>query len=275
MRPALTRAMMGRAPHENGGRRGTRRVRGPRDDGPAMATNLRSGRPPGHRLEPDARPRRRLVDGSARPRPPRRPTVARASDVVMVCVSDTPDVEAVLFGEDGVADGLRRGRPRHRLLDDLAAASPRLRCAPRGAGRRLSSTPRSPAAARAPRRRRSRSSAAATAADVERARPILGRLGKTITHVGPTGRGQAVKAVNQVIIAGSTSAVAEGIVLAMKAGLDVGARSSRRWVAGPPAAGSSQNRSGRMIANDYPLGFKASLHLKDLGSRSGWAARWA
>ena len=89
-------------------------------------------------------------------------------------------------------------------------------------------------------------------------------MGKTITHVGPIGAGQAVKAVNQVILAGAYLGVAEGIVLAIKAGLDVeqvvaalGGGAAQSWVLA--------NRSGRMIDNDYPLGFKVALHLKDLG----------
>ena len=100
--------------------------------------------------------------------------------------------------------------------------------------------------------------------DVERARPVLAAMGKTITHVGPLGAGQAVKAVNQVILAGAYLGVAEGIVLAMKAGLDV------EQVVAALSGGVAQswvlaNRSGRMIANDYPLGFKVALHRKDLG----------
>ena len=100
--------------------------------------------------------------------------------------------------------------------------------------------------------------------DVERARPVLKALGRTITHVGPIGAGQAVKAVNQVILAGTYLGVAEGIVLAIKAGLDV------EQVVGALGGGAAQtwvlaNRSGRMIDNDYPLGFKVALHRKDLG----------
>ena len=105
-----------------------------------------------------------------------------------------------------------------------------------------------------------------TDADVERARPILGLLGKTITHFGPPGSGQAVKAVNQVIIAGVYLAVAEGLVLTMKAGLDPEAVVSA--LGGGVAGWNLQNRSGRMIANEYPLGF-GSLHLKDLGIALG------
>jgi 3-hydroxyisobutyrate dehydrogenase len=99
--------------------------------------------------------------------------------------------------------------------------------------------------------------------DVERARPVLEAIGRTITHVGPIGAGQAVKAVNQVILAGAYLGVAEGIVLAIKAGLDVeqvvealGGGAAQSWVLA--------NRSGRMIDNDYPLGFKVALHRKDL-----------
>ena len=106
--------------------------------------------------------------------------------------------------------------------------------------------------------------------DFARAQPILARIGKTITHVGPVGSGQAVKAVNQVILAGTYLGVAEGIVLALKAGLDV------EQVVGALGGGAAQswvlaNRSGRMLANDYPLGFKVALHLKDLRIALGLA----
>jgi 3-hydroxyisobutyrate dehydrogenase len=108
------------------------------------------------------------------------------------------------------------------------------------------------------------------AAAVERARPVLEAIGKTITHVGPSGAGQAVKAVNQVILAGTYLGVAEGIVLAIKAGLDVeqvvealGGGAAQSWVLA--------NRSGRMQANDYPLGFKVALHRKDLAIALGMA----
>ena len=80
-------------------------------------------------------------------------------------------------------------------------------------------------------------------ADVERARPILAVLGKTITHFGPAGSGQAVKAVNQVIIAGVYLAVAEGLVLAHEGRPGAGAASSRRWAAAWPAAGSSRTEA--------------------------------
>jgi 3-hydroxyisobutyrate dehydrogenase len=188
--------------------------------------------------------------------------VARASDVVVICVSDTPDVEAVLLGPDGIAAGLAAGG----LVIDCSTISP-------AATTRLASTlrERGIGLVDAPVSGGSEGAKQATLtifvggepADVERARPVLEAMGKTITHFGPAGSGQAVKAVNQVVIAGAYLGVAEGIVLALKAGLDaeavaaaLGGGAARSWVL--------ENRSGRMIDNEYPLGFRTSLHLKDL-----------
>jgi 3-hydroxyisobutyrate dehydrogenase len=189
--------------------------------------------------------------------------VARATDSVVVCVSDTPDVEAVLFGPEGVAAGAREGQ----LVIDCSTISP---SATRDFAGRLRS--QGVDLVDAPVSGGSEGAQKATltifcggdGAAVERARPILAAMGKTITHVGPSGSGQAVKAVNQVILAGTYLGVAEGIVLALKAGLDVGqvvealgGGAAQSWVLA--------NRSGRMIENDYPLGFKVALHRKDLG----------
>ncbi len=192
-------------------------------------------------------------------------------EIAVVCVSDTPDVEAVLFGPDGVVDGAREGT----LVIDCSTIAPsgswdfaaRLR-------------ERGIAMVDAPVSGGSEGAQKATltifvggdADDVERARPVLAAMGKTITHVGPIGAGQAVKAVNQVILAGTYLGVAEGIVLAIRAGLDVeqvvealGGGAAQSWVLA--------NRSGRMLANDYPLGFKVALHRKDLGIALDLAAQ--
>jgi 3-hydroxyisobutyrate dehydrogenase len=195
--------------------------------------------------------------------------VARASDAVVVCVSDTPDVEAVLFGQNGLAAGAAAGL----LVVDCSTIAPG---PTRDFAARLAA--RGVAMVDAPVSGGSEGARKATlsifvggdAADVERARPILAALGTTITHVGPVGAGQAVKAVNQVILAGTYLGVAEGIVLAMKAGLDV------EQVVGALGGGAAQswvlaNRSGRMLENDYPLGFKVTLHRKDLGIALGLA----
>jgi len=189
--------------------------------------------------------------------------VARATDAVVICVSDTPDVEAVLFGPGGLAEGARSGQ----LVIDCSTISP---AATRDFAARLAEG--GIALVDAPVSGGSEGAEKGTLtifcggeeAAVERARPILAAMGRTITHVGPSGSGQAVKAVNQVILAGTYVGVAEGIVLAMKAGLDV------RQVVDALGGGAAQswvlaNRSERMRVNDYPLGFKVALHRKDLG----------
>ena len=198
------------------------------------------------------------VQGADSPR-----AVAAASDVVVSIVSDTPDVEAVLFGPDGVAEGAAKGS----LVVDMSTISP---SATRDFAGRLAA--RGVAMLDAPVSGGSEGAKKGTltifvggeAADLERARPVLAAMGTTITLVGPIGSGQAVKAVNQVILAGTYLGVAEGIVLAIKAGLDV------EQTIGALSGGAAQswvlaNRSGRMLANDYPLGFKVALHRKDLG----------
>lgn len=195
--------------------------------------------------------------------------VAAASDVILICVSDTPDVEAILFGPGGVAQGARAGT----LVIDCSTIAPG---ATRDMAARLAAVGVS--LADAPVSGGSEGAQKATLtifvgaepAVFERARPILEVIGKTITHVGPIGSGQAVKAVNQVILAGAYLGVAEGIVLALKSGLDV------EQVVAALSGGAAQswvlaNRSGRMLANDYPLGFKVELHLKDLGIALGLA----
>jgi 3-hydroxyisobutyrate dehydrogenase len=189
--------------------------------------------------------------------------VAAASELVVTMVSDTPDVEAVLFGPDGVSAGAGEGS----LIVDMSTISP---SATREFAERLAT--QGVAMIDAPVSGGSEGAKKGTlsifvggeAADLERARPVLQSLGTTITHVGPIGAGQAVKAVNQVILAGTYLGVAEGVVLALKSGLDV------EQVVGALSGGAAQswvlaNRSGRMLENDYPLGFKVALHRKDLG----------
>jgi 3-hydroxyisobutyrate dehydrogenase len=182
---------------------------------------------------------------------------------VVICVSDTPDVESILFGPDGVADSARA----ETLIIDCSTIAPSgswdFAARLRERGLRMVDAPVSGGSEGA-RNATLTIFVGGDERDVEHARPILNALGRTITHVGPIGAGQAVKAVNQVILAGAYLGVAEGIVLALKAGLDV------EQVVGALSGGAAQswvlaNRSGRMIANDYPLGFKVALHLKDLG----------
>jgi 3-hydroxyisobutyrate dehydrogenase len=229
--------------------------------GAAMAANLRRAgfEVTGWNRTPGRAPELAELGATEAPTPA---DAARAADIAVICVSDTPDVDAVLFGPDGVAEGLRDGG----LVIDCSTISPE---ATAGFAARLRE--QGIGFVDAPVSGGSEGAKQATLTifvggepqDAERAQPVLAAMGKTITHFGPAGSGQAVKAVNQVVLAGAYLGVAEGMVLAIKAGLDPAAvagalngGAARSWVL--------ENRNGRMIDNAYPLGFRTSLHLKDL-----------
>jgi 3-hydroxyisobutyrate dehydrogenase len=188
--------------------------------------------------------------------------VGSASDVVITCLPDAPEVSEVLFGKNGLAEGLGPGT----LFIDCSTISP---LSTREFAARLGE--RGVAMLDAPVSGGSEGAKAATLTimvggeeeHVERARKLFEAMGKTVTHMGPIGSGQITKAVNQVILCGTYLGVAEGVVLALKSGLDA------RLVVSSllDGAGGSwvlKNRSGRMIDDDYPLGFKIALHRKDL-----------
>ncbi len=187
---------------------------------------------------------------------------AAAAAVVITCVSDTADVEEVLLGQSGVIQGAKPGT----IVVDMSTISPvatRAMAQQLGeAGIQLVDAPVSGGSEGAQQGTLS-IMIGGEAEAVETVRPILETMGKTLTHVGPVGSGQLTKAINQVIIAGTYWGVAEGIALGLKAGLDM-----ERVVqaVGGGAAGSwgLTHRSGHMIHNQYPLGFRVRFHQKDL-----------
>ena len=189
--------------------------------------------------------------------------LAASVDIVVVCVSDTPDVERVLLADDGVLAAGVKGQ----LVVDCSTISPagtrEMACKLAGGGIAMIDAPVSGGSEGAQKGTLT-IMVGGEAADVERARPVLAAMGQKITHMGPIGAGQVTKAANQVILAGTYLAVAEGVVLAMKAGLDA-KQVVEALVGGAARSWVLENRSGRMIDNDYPLGFRLALHLKDLG----------
>ncbi|HEU0194682.1 MAG TPA: NAD(P)-dependent oxidoreductase [Gaiellales bacterium] len=207
--------------------------------------------------------------GAARAATPRE--AASAAEAVLTCVSDTPDLLAVLEGEQGVAAGLERGG----LVIDCSTVSPAetAAVAERLAGRGIGFVD-APVSGGSEGAERGTLTvfAGGEEADVERARPILEAFSGRITHLGPPGAGQVAKAVNQVMIAGTYASVGEGIALARAAGLPAEAL-VQALAAGAAASWVLDNRSANMIADSYPLGFKVGLHRKDLGIALDEAAR--
>lgn len=188
---------------------------------------------------------------------------AAAADVVMTNVSDTADVEAVVLGESGAMHGMKAGS----ILIDFSTISPAAtrRIAGRLAEREIHMLD-APVSGGSEGAKQGTLSimVGGDKAVLNRVMPVLQAVGKTITHVGESGAGQITKAINQIIIAGTYAAVAEGLTVGLAAGIDIAA--AHQAVSGG-AAGSwvLSNRAKNMIDGDYPLGFRTRLHRKDLG----------
>jgi 3-hydroxyisobutyrate dehydrogenase len=187
--------------------------------------------------------------------------VAAASDVVITMVTDSPDVETVTFGPDGVAAGARSTS----LVIDMSTISPDVArdIARRADGKfRVLDAPVSGGQVGAVEARLS-IMVGGDAADVERAMPVFSALGKTIVHMGPHGAGQATKAANQIAVVMNNLGVSEALVFAAAQGLDVA--KVRDVIAG--GAGSSWamvNYAPKILAGDFAPGFMVDLQQKDL-----------
>jgi 3-hydroxyisobutyrate dehydrogenase len=188
---------------------------------------------------------------------------ATGAEAVLTCVSDTPDLEHIVMGPDGVASGLAPGG----VVVDCSTVSPTavaemaVRLRERGIG--MVDAPVSGGSEGAERGTLTIFCGGADA-DVAKARPVLEAFSSRITHLGPSGSGQVAKAVNQVMIAGTYASVGEGIALAEAAGLPL-PELVEALSAGAAASWVLQNRAENMITDSYPLGFKLALHRKDLG----------
>ncbi len=187
---------------------------------------------------------------------------AAGAEVVITCVSDTPDVEAVILGENGVVHGAEAGS----IVVDMSTISPsatrQIAEALGEKGIKMIDAPVSGGSEGAQKGTLS-IMVGGEAEDLEKVDQVLRAMGTTITHIGPVGAGQLTKAINQIVVGGTFWSVAEGVILGIKAGLDM---DKVIQAVGGGAAGSwaLSNRSKNMIKNDYPLGFKVELHRKDL-----------
>lgn len=190
--------------------------------------------------------------------------VAVRSDLVVTMVVDSPDVETVLFGPDGVAAGAHEGL----LAIDMSTISPARtrefaeRASAHAPPFRTLDAPVSGGEIGAIEARLS-IMIGGDAADVERARPLFEALGKTIVHIGDHGAGQACKLANQIAVAINNLGVSEALVFAASQGIDL--ERVRQVIAG--GAGSSwamQNYAPKMLAGDFAPGFMVDLQQKDL-----------
>jgi len=187
---------------------------------------------------------------------------ARDAEIVIVIVPDTPDVEQVLFGKDGVATSLAKGA----LVIDMSSISPvetvqfaeRIRSA--GAG--YLDAPVSGGEAGA-RDGTLSIMVGGTEEDFARGREVLEVLGKNISHVGGSGAGQIAKVANQIIVGVGIQAVSEALSLARRAGVDP-ARVRDALMGGFASSRVLEVHGQRIIDGAFDPGFRIVLHRKDL-----------
>ena len=188
--------------------------------------------------------------------------LARQCEVVITCVSDTPDVEAVILGEHGVIHGVQTGA----LVIDMSTISPQTT---REVAARLNE--QGAQMLDAPISGGSEGAANGTlsimiggeAAQVERAMPYFRAMGTTITHVGAQGAGQTVKLVNQILVVVNMLAVSEALLFAQAGGLDL-EKTLEAVTGGAAGSWMLSNRGSQAIVRDWRPGFTIDLQQKDL-----------
>ena len=188
--------------------------------------------------------------------------VAKHADVIFTIVADTPDVESVIFGEQGIAMQARPGT----VIVDMSTISP---------------TATKSIAERLARQRVEMLDAPVSGGETgaingtlsimvggkplifERIKPLFECMGKNIVHIGDNGAGQVAKACNQIVVAVTIEAVAEALTFARKNGADP-AKVREALMGGFAGSKIMEVHGKRMLDNDFKPGFKVGLHQKDM-----------
>lgn len=188
--------------------------------------------------------------------------VAEEADAVIIMVPDTPHVEAVLFGKDGVAGGISKGK----IVVDMSSISPLAtkefakKIEVLGADYLDAPVSGGEVGAKA-------ASLTIMVGGPERAfktmKPIFDRMGKNVTHVGANGDGQTTKVANQIIVALTIEAVSEALLFASKAGADP-ALVRKALMGGFASSRILEVHGERMVKRNFEPGFRIELHQKDL-----------
>ena len=184
-------------------------------------------------------------------------------DVLLMCVSDDSAVNDVLFGPDGAAEQLQPGC----IVIDCSTISPNGAQQVAAQLERIGVHYLDAPVTGGTEGARAGSLTVLVGGDADvlaKVRPLLEVIGGSIHHIGAVGRGQQAKAVNQVLVAGSYAAVAEAIALGQRLELPM-PQLIDALKSGAAGSWALNHRSGAMLQGSYPLGFKLSLHHKDLG----------
>ncbi len=188
--------------------------------------------------------------------------VAQKADIIITMVPDTPDVEIVLFGKGGAADGMSAGK----IIIDMSSISP---IATRDFAERVHKLGADYVDAPVSGGEVGAKNAAltimvgATDATFEKVKPLFELMGKNITLVGGIGAGQVCKVANQIVVALNIEAVGEALLLASKAGVDP-AKVRQALMGGFASSKILEVHGERMIKRTFDPGFRIELHQKDL-----------
>lgn len=188
--------------------------------------------------------------------------VASHADIIITCVSDTPDVEHVMLQSNGVIFGAKPGN----LVIDMSTISPevtrRLAKALGDRGVHMLDAPISGGSEGAAKGTLS-IMVGGDAAQVARAMPVFEAMGKTITHVGENGAGQTVKLVNQILVVVTMLGVGEALLFAQAGGLDLN-KTLDAVTQGAAGSWMLSNRGPQVVERDWRPGFTIDLQQKDL-----------
>lgn len=188
--------------------------------------------------------------------------VARAAEVVVLCLPDTPDVERVLFGEDGLARGLKKDAVVIDCSTISATATVDFAARLGELGVHMLDSPVSGG----PKGAQDGALSCMIGGEEEivtRCMPVFQAMGKTFTHVGASGAGQACKSCNQMAIVGTLMAISEAFALAKKMGIDPH-KVREALLGGSAQSFVLQNQGKRLLDGTLAPGFRAELMLKDI-----------
>ncbi len=188
--------------------------------------------------------------------------VAQQSEITITCVSDTPDAQTVILGENGAIHGAAPGS----LIIDTSTISPQatreIAASLSAAQIHMLDAPISGGSEGAENGTLS-IMVGGDAAQVARAKPAFEAMGKTITHVGEIGAGQTVKIVNQILVVGNMLAASEALLVAAAGGLDL-QKALQAVEAGAAGSWMLSNRAPQIFVRDFRPGFTIDLQQKDL-----------
>lgn len=188
--------------------------------------------------------------------------LAAACDIVLLCLPDSPDVQAALTGEHGVFAGVRPGQ----IIVDMSTISPVVARTLADTATRLGVTLLDAPVSGGESGARDGALSIMVGGDAEalvQVMPVLQAMGKRILHMGEAGAGQVTKACNQAVIAVTMLGVAEALVMAAKAGVDP-AQVRQALLGGAAASRVLELHGERFLEHNFTPGFRTRLHAKDL-----------